>query len=40
MVEDKVGTKEYLGIKIDYDKDKKLNDFCLNSLKDRYFWEE
>ena len=24
MVEDKVGPKEYLGIKIDYDKDKKL----------------
>ena len=40
MVEDKVGPKEYLGIKIDYDKDKKLNDFSLNSLKDRYFWEE
>tara|TARA_R100000781_G_scaffold10135_3_gene9827 strand:+ start:2967 stop:4862 length:1896 start_codon:yes stop_codon:yes gene_type:complete len=40
MIEDKVGPKEYLGIKIDYDKDKKLNDFSLNSLKDRYFWEE
>ena len=39
MIEDKIGPKEYLGIKIDYDKDSKLNDFSLNSLKDRYFWE-
>ena len=40
MIEDKVGPKEYLGIKIDYDKDSNLNDFSLNSLKDRYFWED
>ena len=40
MIEDKVGPKAYLGIKIDYDKDSDLNDFSLNSLKDRYFWEE
>jgi len=40
MIEDKVGPKEYLGIKIDYDRDLDLNDFSLNSLKDRYFWEE
>ena len=40
MIEDKVGHKEYLGIKIDYDKDSNLNDFSLNSLKDRYFWED
>ena len=25
MIEDKVGQKEYLGIKIDYDKENKLN---------------
>ena len=40
MIEDKVGPKAYLGIKIDYDKDSDLNTFSLNSLKDRYFWEE
>ena len=40
MIEDKVGPKAYLGIKIDYDKDNNLNTFSLNSLKDRYFWEE
>ena len=40
MIEDKIGPKEYLGIKIDYDRDSNLNDFSLNSLKDRYFWEE
>ena len=40
MIEDKIGPKEYLGIKIDYDKDANLNDFSLNSLKDRYFWED
>ncbi len=39
MVEDKIGPKEYLGIKINYNKDNNLNDFSLNSLKDRYFWE-
>ncbi len=40
MVEDKVGTKPYLGIQIDYDKEKKLDKFSLDTLKDRYFWEE
>ena len=39
MVEDKIGPKEYLGIKINYNKDNDLDDFSLNSLKDRYFWE-
>ena len=37
MVEDKVGTKPYLGIVIDYDKEKKLDKFSLDTLKDRYF---
>ena len=39
MVEDKVGQKEYLGIKIDYDKENKLNKFSLDTLKDRYLYE-
>ena len=40
MVEDKVGQKPYLGIEINYDKEKKLDKFSLDTLKDRYFWEE
>ena len=39
MVEDKVGQKEYLGIKIDYSKENKLNKFSLDTLKDRYLYE-
>ena len=39
MVEDKVGQKEYLGIKIDYSKENKLNKFSLDTLKDRYLFE-
>ena len=35
MVEDKVGKKPYLGIVIDYDKEKKLDKFSLDTLKDR-----
>ena len=37
MVEDKVGPKEYLGIKINYDKEKQLDKFSLDTLRDRYF---
>ena len=40
MVDDKVGTKPYLGIVIDYDKEQKLDKFSLDTLRDRYFWEE
>ena len=40
MVEDKVGTKDYLGITIDYDKEKNFDKFSLDTLKDRYFWED
>ena len=40
MVEDKVGHKPYLGIEINYDKEKKLDKFSLDTLRDRYFWEE
>ena len=40
MVEDKVGQKPYLGIEINYDKEKKLDKFSLDTLRDRYFWEE
>ena len=39
MVEDKVGTKDYLGITIDYDKEKNFDKFSLDTLKDRYFWD-
>ena len=40
MVEDKIGKKPYLGIVIDYSKEKKLDKFSLDTLKDRYYWEE
>jgi len=39
MIEDKIGTKPYLGIEIDYDKEKEFDKFSLDTLKDRYFWE-
>ena len=40
MITDKVGTKSYLGIEIDYNKETKLDKFSLDTLKDRYFWEK
>jgi ribonucleoside-diphosphate reductase alpha chain len=40
MIEDKVGPKEYLGIKINYDNEKRLDKFSLDTLKDRYFTGE
>jgi ribonucleotide reductase alpha subunit len=40
MVEDKVGIKEYLGIKINYSNEKLLDKFSLDTLKDRYLWDE
>ena len=40
MITDKVGNKSYLGIEIDYDKESKLDKFSLDTLKDRYLWEE
>ena len=39
MIEDKVGIKEYLGIKINYSNEKLLDKFSLDTLKDRYLWE-
>ena len=39
-MEDKIGKKPYLGIVIDYDKEKNLDKFSLDTLKDRYFWED
>ena len=36
----KVGKQIYLGIEINYDKDKELNNFSLDTLKDRYFWNK
>jgi hypothetical protein len=32
----KTGTQDYLGITIDYEREAELNDFSLNTLKDRY----
>jgi len=40
MIEDKVGKKSYLGIVINYDKEKKFDKFSIDTLKDRYFWEK
>ena len=34
MVEDKVGPNEYLGIKINYDNEKRLDKFSLDTLRD------
>ena len=39
MVEDKVGSKPYLGIVIDYDREKNFDKFSIDTLKDRYFWD-
>ena len=36
----KEGITNYLGITIDYDRDKTLDNFSLNTLKDRYLWKE
>ncbi len=36
----KIGKQNYLGIEIDYDREKDFNVFSLETLKDRYFWEE
>ena len=33
-------TQDYLGIQIDLNKDKALNQFSIDTLKDRYFWKE
>ena len=32
-------TQEYLGIQIDLDKEKELSQFSIDTLQDRYFWE-
>ena len=31
---------DYLGIEIDYTKDSKLDKFSLDTLRDRYLWED
>ena len=36
----KKGKQFYLGIEIDYDKEKNLDNFSLDTLKDRYFWKD
>lgn len=35
----KEGTQEYLGLKIDYDKERNLGEFAIQTLKDRYLWQ-
>jgi ribonucleoside-diphosphate reductase alpha chain len=39
-MEDKIGLKQYLGINIDYNKEKELDKFTLDTLYDRYLFEE
>ena len=39
MIEDKVGKKPYLGIVIDYDREKQFDKFSIDTLQDRYYWE-
>jgi len=39
-MEDKIGPKEYLGIKINYDNESRLDKFSLDTLRDRYLWEK
>ena len=39
MVDNKIGEQDYLGIKINYDKEKALDSFALSTLTDRYLWE-
>ena len=35
----KIGEQDYLGIKINYDAEEKLDSFALATIKDRYLWE-
>ena len=39
-MEDKIGKKPYLGIVIDYDREKQFDKFSIDTLKDRYFWDD
>ncbi len=40
MVDDKVGIKDFLGIKINYSNERLLDKFSLDTLKDRYLTGE
>ena len=40
MISSKTGIQDYLGIRINYDREKLLDNFSSETLKDRYFWEE
>ena len=40
MIEDKIGKKTYLGIEINYDREKTFDKFSIDTLKDRYFWDK
>ena len=35
----KTGVQDYLGIQINYDRENDLNEFSLQTIKDRYLWE-
>ena len=39
MTQSKIGKQDYLGIKINYDAEERLDSFALSTLKDRYLWE-
>ncbi|MAO25245.1 MAG: hypothetical protein CMJ25_31265, partial [Phycisphaerae bacterium] len=36
----KVGQQDYLGITIDYAREDNLNTFSVETLKDRYLWQD
>ena len=39
MTQTKIGEQDYLGIKINYDAEERLDSFALATIKDRYLWE-
>ena len=36
----RVGVQEYLGVQIDYERDKLIEDFGLSTIQDRYLWDD
>ena len=40
VVTSKIGKQDYLGIEIDYSREDDLDKFSLETLKDRYFWQD
>ena len=39
IYQNKIGEQDYLGIKINYNLDERLDSFALTTIKDRYLWE-